>query len=118
MSTATPTKSHWMTQPRCVGCGLRASTGDSKTAHPGACPRCGIDWLDRPPRSYAELEGFEVATGHSSREEARVLPTERSLPTHKRVFRIIEVGLFLSVVLVALAVASANIVAALRAGMG
>ena len=44
---------------RCVQCG---------TAHPASalrheCAQCGCDLVDRPPRSYAEMEGLvEVAT--------------------------------------------------------
>lgn len=116
MNTATPTKQHWMTQQRCVGCGLRAVAGNPVGTPRGACPRCGIDWLERPPRSYAELEGFEIALSTEANQSSDAPSSTRVLPPHKRVFRILEVGLFLLVVLVALAVASANIVAALRAG--
>jgi len=116
MNTATTTKQHWMKQQRCVGCGLRAIAGNSSDSHRGLCPRCGIDWVKRPPRSYAELEGFEVSFSTDPDRTTAARSPARVLPAHKRLFRILEVGLFLLVVLVALAVASANIVAALRAG--
>jgi hypothetical protein len=41
---------------RCVSCGYDgASVSRLQTAR---CPRCGCDLLDRPPRSYAEMEGL------------------------------------------------------------
>jgi len=38
---------------RCVGCGLTI-----RDAEVDACPRCGVDFDERPPRSYAEMEGL------------------------------------------------------------
>lgn len=45
---------------RCVQCGLAA---EAPGREPSArCPRCGCDHAERPPRSYAEMEGlFELA---------------------------------------------------------
>ena len=39
--------------PRCVRCGLVI-----RTAELDACPRCAIDFEERPPRSYADMEGL------------------------------------------------------------
>lgn len=38
---------------RCVGCGLTIRDSEA-----GACPRCSVDFEERPPRSYAEMEGL------------------------------------------------------------
>lgn len=114
MTLVTPTRRPWITQRRCVGCGLRAESGTTVDAPRGLCPRCGVDWVHRPPRSYAELEGFEIAA--SPEQDLATEPSERSnrRMRSRRFFRMVEVGLFLTLILVALAVASANIVGALR----
>lgn len=43
----------------CLGCGYRGPalqpTGHGRALR---CPGCGADLYSRPPRSYAELEGF------------------------------------------------------------
>jgi len=41
------------TVPRCVRCGLVI-----RTAGLDACPRCSTDFDERPPRSYADMEGL------------------------------------------------------------
>jgi hypothetical protein len=41
-------------QRRCLGCGY----GGEQVERDAACPRCGCDFTIRPPRSYAEMEGF------------------------------------------------------------
>jgi len=113
MKLATRPKQVWMTQRRCVGCGLRA---ELRVTEGGAerCPRCGVDWSVRPPRSYAELEGLETAAvlraavGHGDEKRGR------QVSRTGRVLRGLEVGLFVLLVLVALAIASANIAAAFR----
>ncbi len=44
---------------RCLSCGHAAEAFQSPVfAGPYACPECGDDLYARPPRSYAELEGF------------------------------------------------------------
>lgn len=45
---------------RCVACG---HAGDFGVARPvrswrGSCPSCGCDFAERPPRTYAEMEGL------------------------------------------------------------
>jgi hypothetical protein len=113
MSLATQSRSHWMTQRRCVGCGLRAETGQAGKALPGVCPRCGIDWSTRPPQSYAELEGFEIEVRPAVVEPD--VPGGRERPNRRtKALRALEIGLFLLLVTTALLVASANIVGALR----
>ncbi len=80
------------------------------------CPRCGIDWVKRPPQSYAELEGFEIEP-----ESVGALPdTTRTRRTSRRtkVLRTLEIALFMLLIVMVLVVASANIVAALRGGIG
>lgn len=42
---------------RCVSCGL--TVRDHALDH---CPRCGVDMDERPPRSYAEMEGLLETT--------------------------------------------------------
>ncbi|MFG0292605.1 MAG: hypothetical protein ACIAQF_10910 [Phycisphaerales bacterium JB065] len=116
MTLATRSRSLWMTQRRCVGCGLRAATTHDDTDRQETCPRCGIDWAERPPQSYAELEGFDIET-----EPALARPIgARNRHTSRRtqVLRTIEITLFLLMVVMVLVVASANIVAALRGGLG
>lgn len=41
---------------RCVCCGHDTPTFRESTAP--ACESCGCDFLERPPRSYAEMEGL------------------------------------------------------------
>lgn len=100
-----------MTQRRCVGCGLRADVQGTKV-NQERCPRCGVDWVARPPRSYAELEGFElpqVVESVGVEDGGAVAARGRT-----RVLRLLEVGLFAVVVVLALVIAAANIVGALR----
>jgi len=44
--------------PRCVSCGYFGPDIDPPQRH---CPCCSCDLTERPPRSYAQMEGF-VAT--------------------------------------------------------
>jgi hypothetical protein len=41
---------------RCVACGHEAAPIDLLNGH---CPACSCDFDVRPPRTYAEMEGFE-----------------------------------------------------------
>lgn len=41
---------------RCMACGYDGPA--IRASHSTHCVRCGCDLLARPPRSYAELEGF------------------------------------------------------------
>ena len=43
-------------EQRCLSCGIPV---DSHPSSIEACHHCGCDFLDRPPRSYAEMEGIE-----------------------------------------------------------
>ena len=49
---------------RCLGCGHAVQTSLTESSaclsggYVSACPSCGADFYTRPPRSYAELEGF------------------------------------------------------------
>lgn len=116
MTLATQSRSPWMTQRRCVGCGLRAETARDDSARQATCPRCGIDWAERPPQSYAELEGFDIETEPVLTLPIRVQSQRSSRRT--RMIRTIEIMLFLLMIVMVLVVASANIVAALRGGLG
>lgn len=44
---------------QCVACGYAGRFVD-RPSQP-TCPRCACDFATRPPRSYAEMEGFEEA---------------------------------------------------------
>lgn len=39
----------------------------------GHCPRCGCDFAERPPRSYAEMEGLEIGTRPALPADAQAL---------------------------------------------
>ena len=43
---------------RCLSCGIPVDADPTTTVE---CHHCGCDFLDRPPRSYAEMEGIEDA---------------------------------------------------------
>ncbi|MDX2115396.1 MAG: hypothetical protein SFZ24_07210 [Planctomycetota bacterium] len=44
----------------CRGCGFDGGALQPTSDQPSwVCPRCGADLYARPPRSYAEMEGFE-----------------------------------------------------------
>ncbi|XHC26820.1 hypothetical protein ABWH91_05715 [Phycisphaerales bacterium ac7] len=102
-----------MLQRRCVGCGLRADSSRVDVSARDLCPRCGMDWSQRPPQSYAELEGFAIDEVVEAEPESgpAVSPSIRG---RTRALRVLEVGLFVLLIVTALVVASANIVAALR----
>ena len=72
-----------------------------------------MDWSRRPPRSYAELEGFEIDEQVAPVTDVPSAPS-RAAGKRTRALRLVEVGLFALLVLTALVVASANIVGALR----
>lgn len=44
---------------KCVGCGLTIRDPERD-----GCPRCGVDFDERPPMSYAEMEGLLDADEH------------------------------------------------------
>jgi hypothetical protein len=51
---------HHLLRRRCVCCGydgpsIRLALQQDLAAE---CPQCGCDFLERPPRSYAEMEGL------------------------------------------------------------
>ena len=54
---------------RCVQCGLSADA--IPASQPMECPRCGCDLAERPPRSYAQMEGLDA--------DAPARDTEREL---------------------------------------
>ena len=50
-----------MSRRRCVACGYTGTLLRLRSAASlaqSSCPACGQDFYERPPRSYAELEGF------------------------------------------------------------
>ncbi len=48
-----------MVRPRCVRCGHLRSVCVNELALPQHCEQCGCDLEDRPPMSYAAMEGFQ-----------------------------------------------------------
>jgi len=65
---------------RCVACG--AETDPLNDASPTYCPCCGTDLLERPARSYAEMEGLigeetqqvlDASPGRSPSSAARLI---------------------------------------------
>lgn len=67
---ASPTRSRattW-TEPRCLECGATADNALRELLD--RCHECGCDFAERPPRSYAELEGltpFELGAAAARR---------------------------------------------------
>lgn len=62
---ATHTRRSHLFIRRCVCCGFETRVLDDVAA----CVRCGCDLVERPPRSYAEMEGLIDAApsqGHAS----------------------------------------------------
>lgn len=43
---------------RCVSCGFDGPAINRSASAIENCPRCGCDLTERPPRSYAEMEGL------------------------------------------------------------
>lgn len=64
---------------RCVACGTPV---DSSTPH---CEECGCDFDERPPRSYAEMEGLVGSPLHHDLDR-----DERPHDAHARPARLIE----------------------------
>jgi hypothetical protein len=58
---------------RCVQCGLSADA--IPASQPMECPRCGCDLAERPPRSYAQMEGLDAAA--PARDVERALADAR-----------------------------------------
>ncbi len=42
-------------EPKCLQCGKHCGLGDGLARR---CANCGCDFCERPPRSYAEMEGL------------------------------------------------------------
>lgn len=61
---------------RCVCCGYDgpAIALALRRDMDAECPQCGCDYHERPPRSYAEMEGL---LGQTVRVDAPVMPAER-----------------------------------------
>jgi ribosomal protein L37AE/L43A len=63
------------TSPRCVACGVEAVRAIRLGV--AACDACGCRFDERPPRSYADLEG--LTTSHLARHWRPVRKTETRL---------------------------------------
>lgn len=50
------TQQHRLLTRRCLSCGFDGTC--IRTRQVDACPSCGCDLNERPPRSYAEMEGL------------------------------------------------------------
>ena len=93
----------------CLACGYRGPSlqGPDRAVR---CPSCGEDHYSRPPRSYAELEGFipveetDDLTAHPSRR-----PSRKQRLQHTRVFavRVMVMALIITPPLVVVAAAGA-----------
>jgi hypothetical protein len=68
---------------QCVACGYSGRFVD----RPGqtACPRCECDFTERPPRSYAEMEGLDELPKAERRDRRR----DRGEPI-EREWRLVE----------------------------
>ncbi len=109
-ATHTP-RSHLFVK-RCVACGYECRMLD----HTAACLRCGCDLVERPPRSYAEMEGIVdlAPQARSPREmrESRWLDQPDSLPamesnqTIKRWLLFLILSILLLITIAALAAAA------------
>ncbi|MBM4112862.1 MAG: hypothetical protein FJ253_05725 [Phycisphaerae bacterium] len=75
---------------RCVACGL-----SMRDPSADRCPRCGIDLGERPPRSYAEMEGLLETT------ERPVVLRRAGWQERRLVERWIMVGFLSAMVIVA-----------------
>lgn len=69
---------------RCVRCG---HSGDAMLSIAPACPRCGCDLRRRPARSYAEMEGLDVAP---AADPGGCLLTAEMMPTRSRESRCVQ----------------------------
>lgn len=56
MGSRTRSRATTWTEPRCLECGAAADNALRELLD--HCHECGCDFTDRPPRSYAELEGL------------------------------------------------------------
>ena len=56
MASRTRTRATTWTEPRCLECGTTADNALRELLD--RCHECGCDFAERPPRSYAELEGL------------------------------------------------------------
>jgi DNA-directed RNA polymerase subunit RPC12/RpoP len=66
---------HGMLTRICVACGAKVDESLNATRH--QCQDCGSSFRDRPPTTYARMEGFlEFERSHSVRPKA---PLERTL---------------------------------------
>jgi len=56
MASRTRSRATSWTEPRCLECGTAADNALREMLD--RCHECGCDFAERPPRSYAELEGL------------------------------------------------------------
>lgn len=69
---------------RCMACGYDGP--GIKVTHSTHCALCGCDLTKRPPRSYAELEGFVELWPQEPLPVAHVDPTRARIATRWLVF--------------------------------
>lgn len=88
MSTETNTRTPHLERQRCVRCGYDGpdlqgpaiANAERMGAPLLSCPRCQQDLYTRPPRSYAELEGFSQPT-------SRPTPPRVDIGSRRRLWR-------------------------------
>lgn len=96
----------------CLACGHRGRhLQGEKGLITFQCPNCGADLYSRPPRSYAELEGFVAPVVR--RIAVSDLPRRQISAPIRRRARLLERVLVWSIALTVGVIASAGIVAGL-----
>lgn len=81
---------HHLFERRCVSCGHNGP--DLQIDDAILCPVCGCDLLERPPRSYAEMEGLTVDAPRSGSDRRRTgeLWTHPTVPMARNSSRALE----------------------------
>jgi hypothetical protein len=92
----------------CLACGYRGPSLQGRT-RAVRCPSCGADLYSRPPRSYAELEGFvPMSEGAEGVYETEDEAGESRWGVIKRAFvRVMVIGLIVTPPLVVVGAAGA-----------
>ena len=93
---------------RCVACGYDGAL--LKAGRAERCARCGCDLLERPARSYAEMEGLlDEADSADARPRAALQEVDAVRPPYQTIQRwlafmfFVMIGLILFITLVAAA---------------
>lgn len=61
MASVGQTIPQWVRRRVCLSCGFAGKSLQADAPQTcWTCPRCGVDLYQRPPRSYAEMEGLDA----------------------------------------------------------